>query len=333
MLRVTTARINAVLTAGLVIAAPTKSSWAQSAANISPEARSYLSTALDTLQAIAIRRDTVSWRIVRDSAMLLAAGAMTPSDTYAAIAWALARANKHSFFQAPRPGAVSQLVDHKFGYVHVPQWGDGSAALADSLQLAVTGLGAKGVCGWIVDVRANGGGNMWPMLAGIGPLLGDTIVGAFGTAVEADQWFYKDGVSGILHAGGKLDTISRATIPAARVRNANAPVAVLFDGGTGSSGEAVVLAFRGRVNTRSFGTSSGGFSTSNRGARLPDGANMVVTTDYQVDRMRKGNGERIQPDTVIRSGPPGWPYATDNVATVAASWLSETPSCRATNGS
>jgi C-terminal processing protease CtpA/Prc len=260
--------------------------------------------------------------------MLLAQGAMTPSDSYGAIAWALGRANKHSFLQAPRPGATSRLVDDKFGYVHVPQWGDASAALADSLQSALASLDAQGACGWIVDVRGNGGGNMWPMLAGIGPLLGDTLVGAFGVSARADQWFYKDGVSAILHIGGKLDTMSRATIPAVHIRNAGAPVAVLFDAGTGSSGEAVVLAFRGRVNTRTFGTPSGGFSTSNRGARLPDGANMVVTTDFQVDRQMKGGGERIQPDTVIRGSPPGWPYSTDVVGTAAASWLRETPACR-----
>ena len=33
--------------------------------------------------------------------------------------------------------------------------------------------------GWIVDLRGNGGGNMWPMLAGIGPILGEGIAGYF----------------------------------------------------------------------------------------------------------------------------------------------------------
>jgi hypothetical protein len=28
-----------------------------------------------------------------------------------------------------------------------------------------------------VDLRGNGGGNMWPMLAGVGPVLGEGIVG------------------------------------------------------------------------------------------------------------------------------------------------------------
>ena len=34
-------------------------------------------------------------------------------------------------------------------------------------------------CGWIIDLRGNGGGNMYPMLAGLKPFLGDTVLGAF----------------------------------------------------------------------------------------------------------------------------------------------------------
>ncbi len=178
---------------------------------MSPAARAYLDAALDTLESAVIRRDTVSWRSVRDSAFTLAAGAQTTRDTYSAIAWALQRGNKHGFLQAARPGAVHTIVASNIGYVHVPSWSGAGAALADSLQSAITAMAAANVCGWIVDVRGNGGGSMWPMLAGIGPLLGDTIVGAFGSGEDADRWFYKDGLSGILHANGKLDTISRAT--------------------------------------------------------------------------------------------------------------------------
>jgi hypothetical protein len=298
------------------------------APKMSGAARAYLSTALDTLQAIVLRADTISWGTVRDSAFTIADGAMTPSDTHAAIAWALRRVNKHSFLQATRPGAVSKVVDDRFGYVHVPQWSGGSTSLADSLQTAVRTLDGAPVCGWIVDVRGNGGGNMWPMLAGIGPLLGDTLEGAFGVGAEADRWFYKDGVSGILHAGGKLDTLSRATVSATHLRDPGAPVAVLIDDGTGSSGEAIALAFRGRPNTRSFGAPTAGYATSNRGARLPGGASMVVTTGYQVDRRGVEAGERIAPDESIAGPPPGWPFATDNVARAAAAWLAGRSTCR-----
>jgi carboxyl-terminal processing protease len=322
-------RARSITVALALLASPAARLTAQAPAPPPSEAaRAYLAAALDTLQAIVLRRDTISWRVVRDSAFGFAAGARTPSDTYAALAWALRRVNKHSFLQARRPGATSELVDGRFGYVHVPQWSGASPSLADSLQTAIRTLDSAGACGWIVDLRGNGGGNMWPMLAGIGPLVGDSIVGAFGTGPDADRWLYRDGMSGILHAGGKLDTASRATVPAVRVRDPRAPVAVLFDGATASSGEVIALAFRGRPNSRSFGEPTSGFATSNRGARLPDGANMVVTTAYQVDRSGVEAGERIRPDEVVPGPPPGWPFATDAPARAAAAWLARAPGCR-----
>ena len=30
---------------------------------------------------------------------------------------------------------------------------------------------------WIVDLRGNYGGNIWPMIAGVGPVLGEGIIG------------------------------------------------------------------------------------------------------------------------------------------------------------
>ena len=142
---------------------------------MSAEARDYLATALDTIEVTSMHRATIDWRMVRDSAFLLAAGARGPSDTYGAIQWALRRADKHSFLQARFPWINPILVDGRFGYVRVPFYsGASKAALTDSLQEALRDLDGRGACGWIVDLRMNGGGNVWPMTAGIGPLLGDS---------------------------------------------------------------------------------------------------------------------------------------------------------------
>jgi C-terminal processing protease CtpA/Prc len=164
---------------------------------------------------------------------------------------------------------------------------------------------------------------MWPMLAGIGPLLGDSLVGAFGTAPDADRWYYHAGVAGIRYADGRLDTASRAPGAHVQPRLPMAPVAVLIDGGTASSGEAIALAFRGRPDTRSFGAPTAGFATANRGAALADGANMVVTTGFMVDRRGVEAGERLHPDEPVPGPPSGWPFATDAVAAAATRWLAE----------
>ncbi|NOT09266.1 MAG: hypothetical protein HOP28_13805 [Gemmatimonadales bacterium] len=297
-------------------------------APLSAVADAYLRAALDTLQAVTLDRTAIPWQSVRDSAFLLAAGARTARDTYGAIQWALRRVNKHSFLQAAPPGAVSTLVDGRYGYIRVPQRGGPGVSLADSLHIAVGTLQDAGACGWIVDLRGNGGGNMWPMLAGIGPLLGDTLVGQFGSGAGTERWYYRQGISGIVRPTGALDTVTRITTPAVELRRRDAPVAVLIDGGTGSSGEAMTIAFRGRPNSRSFGSSTAGFATVNRGARLSDGANMVVTIGYNADRQGTFYPERLEPDTAIAGAPPGWPFPTDNVSMTAIQWLAGQPGCR-----
>jgi len=295
---------------------------------MSPAAASFLRSALDTLQAVTLDAGSLPWSTIRDSAFMLAAGARTTRDTYGAIAWALRHANKHSFLQANRPGVVGELVDGRYGYVHVPSRSGDGIGLADSLQSAVAGLASGGACGWIVDLRGNGGGNMWPMLAGIGPLLGDSLVGSFGVGRAADRWFYNRGLSGILHANGVLDTVTRITVTAVELPRRDAPVAVLIDGGTGSAGEDIAIALRGRLNVRTFGSPSAGYTTINRGLRLPDGANMVVTTGYNADRRGVLYTEQIQPDSMIPGAPPGWPFATDGVGRAAIHWLATQAACR-----
>ena len=293
----------------------------------SSEAAAYLSAALDTLEAIVLGRDTLPWSVIRDSAFALAAGAQKPRDTYGALDWALRRAHKHSFLQAGAPGAVSTLVRGSFGYVRVPQRGGQAVALADSLHTAIRTLQDAGACGWIVDLRGNGGGNMWPMLAGVGPLLGDSTVGSFGTGREGPRWYYQRGTSGLIAPDGKIDTLSQVTVPVVHLRQPMAPIAMLVDAGTGSSGEALAVAFWGRPNTRSFGSPTAGFATANRGSRLPDGANMVVTTGYYTDRRGTVHGDQLQPDTLIVGGAVGWPFPTDRVAEAAAAWLGDQALC------
>lgn len=319
-----------LLVATLVGAALTPLSVAaqSEALPLSAEAENFLNTALDSLQSVMLGADTVPWPVVRDSAHLIAAGARTPSDTYGAINWALRRVNKHSFLQTSPPGAVSRHLNGRYGYIHIPQRGGAGIALADSLHTAVGELDSLGVCGWIVDLRVNGGGNMWPMLAGIGPLLADSVVGQFGAGTDADRWYYSGGVSGVLHSDGSVDTITSVTVDPVMVTEPLAPVAVLMDRVTASSGEALVVAFRGRPETRFFGEPTASFATINRGLRLPDGTNMVVTTGFYVDRTGVQHGEQLVPDSLIPHAPGSWPFATDRASTVAAEWLSGRPACR-----
>lgn len=65
---------------------------------------------------------------------------------------------------------------------------------ATDLQRVIASLEASKPCGWVIDLRANGGGNMWPMLAGIGPLVGAGRLGSFKDPDgRGGSWSYENG--------------------------------------------------------------------------------------------------------------------------------------------
>ncbi|WP_448136504.1 S41 family peptidase [Stenotrophomonas rhizophila] len=174
-------------------------------------------------------------------------------------------------------------------------------------------------CGWVVDLRSNTGGNMWPMLLGMGPLLGDAKgadpVGMFLLADKRQPWAYREGA---VWLDGKAVVGSRNT--QYTLRHPGAPVAVLFGPRTASSGEASVLAFRGRAASRSFGQPSAGYSTANTPQRLPDGSLLLLTGSVIADRNGVGDGNRLQPDVIVAEG--------QDATTAAQAWLLAQPACK-----
>ncbi|MEN5040050.1 S41 family peptidase [Stenotrophomonas sp. TWI1149] len=202
-----------------------------------------------------------------------------------------------------------------------PAWQQASLAFAGRLQNAIRSKDRAERCGWVVDLRGNSGGNMWPMLLGLAPLLEEADgeaprIGAFATADAERSWSSHDGAVWLEQK--KLLDGGAAVY---RLRHPGAPVAVLFGPRTASSGEATALAFRGRANTRSFGQPTAGFSTGNRTERLPDGSALLVTGNVMVDRNGQGNGGRIAPDVVVGEG--------EDAAAAARDWLLAQPACAA----
>jgi carboxyl-terminal processing protease len=213
----------------------------------------------------------------------------------------------------PRP--VAQVVVPLFASPHRPELD----AFATAIQSVIRTLQADQPCGWVVDLRGNGGGNIWTMLAGIGPLIGD---GPFGARLDhmgvKTDWFYRDG-----SAGERTGTIEEAyatsTVPPVVIAG-TPPVAVLIDRETGSSGEGVALAFHGRPHTRFFGETTFGAATSTFPFPLSDGAQIYLVTAVMVDREGHEYPTGISPDEQILSETTI--STTDPVLHAAATWVS-----------
>ena len=87
---------------------------------------------------------------------------------------------------------------------------------------------------------------------------------------------------------------------------------MLTDGAIGSSGEAAVIAFVKRPETRSFGRATCGLSTANQGFPLSDGSTLVLTTAVMADREQSPFGGPVAPDEVV---------AASDVFDRAVDWL------------
>jgi C-terminal processing protease CtpA/Prc len=98
-------------------------------------------------------------------------------------------------------------------------------------------------------------------------------------------------------------------------------VAVLFDRGTASSGEAVAIAFAGRPRSRSFGEHTAGFSTANQNIPLSDGALLFLCSSVAADRTGHPYPDGLNPEVEIP--PPVSRPAEDEDAVIQAAekWI------------
>ncbi len=203
-------------------------------------------------------------------------------------------------------GHIVTSQGRNFGYVVLPRCSakdnDGLLLYAADVRRILTDLSAQNPKGWIVDLRGNTGGNMWPMLTGIGPILGDGVVGSFVAADGNITWFYQDGKTGTRNPAG-LETVSLTLEEGPALRPSSAPVAVLVDSSTASSAEAITIAFHGRPDTRFFGTRTAGKSTAVQPFKLDDGAELYLTTAIDADRTGKAFPDGFTPDQVFPSPP------------------------------
>ena len=141
-------------------------------------------------------------------------------------------------------------------------------ALSDDLKAAV------------IDIRDNRGGNMYPMIAAIHRFLPDGEILRFHTR-KRTQWIMLPNAVQI--AG------------VAQQPRIECPVAILTNEWTGSSGEAVLICFRGLEGVRVFGVPTAGYASANQPFPMPDGSNLVLTTGCDVAR----TGEAFCDDPIV----------------------------------
>jgi hypothetical protein len=210
-------------------------------------------------------------------------------------------------------------------------FGGGDPARAYSAELGkLVGAAAPRSCGYVVDLRGNLGGNVWPMTVGVGALLGE---GWQSYEIDRDgkrsPYVRLEQGAAVIVSGEQAGLTIIAPdawqpLPAL----AGVPVAVLIDDAVASSGEGMAVAFRGRANTRFFGQRTYGSASSNEGFVLDDRVNIVVTTAMMSDRTGAIYPDGVPPDDEVAFGPGDAADPDDAVVEAAKAWLGAQPACR-----
>lgn len=297
-----------------------------------PDAKLLVDSAISVARTRSVWRDTLSWDRIVPEVNGLAAGAGSAAEAFAAIHFLARRlGDRHSGFMPPtsarafqfggsqNPAPTVKPLPGRVGYVSVPAYSGGDTAAisnySKSMHAELLALLPGVSCGWVVDLRQNGGGNMYPMLAGLRPFLGDATLGYFVSGKSKSPWSATR-TQAPKHPP-QLDVLGEA------------PVAVLMGPRTASSGEIIAISFRGRERTRSFGLPTGGYSTANSMIPLPGGARFNITTAIDADRNGKEFGHAVDPDERVESGDP----ARDAALERATEWLTRESRCSATTPS
>lgn len=227
----------------------------------------------------------------------------------------------------PQKPALNKLVGkiivaketEDIGYLTVP-WisttnPEVCTKIADSLQRIIEQLDQSGVSKWIIDLRANTGGNCWPMIAGMGPLLGEGVCGYFVFPDKRKAWVYKEGAA--MH---DANIIAKTSGNGYKLKTPVKQIAVLVGPNTSSSGEILALAFKGKSNTTLFGLPTAGFTTANSTYTLRDNSILVLSVCKEADRSGVVCDGKIIPDQQVTT--PASFKGDDPVRNTALMWLS-----------
>lgn len=308
-----------------------------------PLVTEYVDTLIKIVKENSLYASAINWPLLTKQLDTLVSGMQTYREASQLSYYILSELRKHgdnhSLYFSPTAAkqfgngdiwgrgrqVVAKYLGYGIGYVSMP----GFASLNDSVCVAFASNTQamikkidteNNICGWIVDLRDDDGGSISPMIAGLGPILGEGIYAQdfeYSTIGDTGISFYRNGESYFV-LNGKKDSISTKVLHPYKLKKENIPVAVLIGKGCGSSGEGTAAAFIGRRNTKLFGQPTAGYTTGNAEFTLPGGGLLFIAAGIQTDRNGKKYPERIFPDLHVKESVNG---KTDLTLVKAKKWL------------
>jgi C-terminal processing protease CtpA/Prc len=243
----------------------------------------YVRHCIRLLDRDGLYADSPEWKAKKKEVLASAKTISTMEEAHSCVEDAgYVAGGKHTFLQAPvtdtttYPEVAPKVKMLEDGILHIVIPAHTGVKVSDSLYIHTVfdylqeHLDAKGV---IIDLRENTGGNMYPMITAVSPLLPDGVILKFKSRKRMTPITLEYVVKSYQIAPDSIGKIPSPT-----------PIAILTSPHTGSSGEATLLCFRGLDNVRTFGGPSAGYASGNVTHLLADGYKLAITRSCDVAR-------------------------------------------------
>jgi carboxyl-terminal processing protease len=231
----------------------------------------------------------------------------------------------------PYVPATGRRLNGNIGYLET--FGiDGDEAIqqkyATDTQQAIQQVDKLATCGWVVDLRRNGGGTIPAIFSGIAPIIGETQL--FGSSNGPSDITWATYERGLFSIPGTGDVDVRLVKNPYTLKLARPPIAVLTTELTASAGEftAIALLKRSGAETRVFGKHTAGFTTLLESSWLYDDAYLSIATSVVTDRTRNTYLRGIGPNEEVSTDFSVFDTDHDPVLKAATKWLSNQPTCK-----
>jgi carboxyl-terminal processing protease len=213
-------------------------------------------------------------------------------------------------------GLEFKLLDDNIGYLKITGiiTGEDFEKEAAAIRGAIDSLSKTDVIHWIIDLRYSRGGSVSPMIAGMGPLLGEGMIAALVDAKSKIRKLYE------IHNGRFYDD-QQLTLPFPCAKDMrSAKVAVLISKHTSGAAEILSIAMRGRKNTQFFGEPTAGQTTLKKVIPIRADLSMCLSESLYQDRRGTVYKKNIIPEIAV-------PFQAasdlqeDNAVILAMDWL------------
>jgi C-terminal processing protease CtpA/Prc len=233
------------------------------------------------------------------------------------------RINEQTLKAIVRAPIKSAVLEKGYAYLAIPftngQTKDKMNRFAQQVQDSLCKVVTSTTKGLVIDLRLNGGGNVFPMIIGIINVLGD------GNYTESvNSLGEKEGE--LVIKGQQITLLDTIVVKLQKSCGdlTRLPVVVLTGPATGSSGEQLAIILSMRKNTILIGENTAGYTTGNNGFLLPGTDNgIVIGESYTRDKAGKIYLGEVSPSIYVIGGDNFIDFTKDIKIQSALKWLKQ----------